>query len=168
VGRCIPGSWGQEARGFTAIYIQSVDPEMNPQGEPRLLEDDGKNKLGLAWTPSGNPLVFTAASQCWVIAKTAHAARPLGGVCQSPSTLTVAEKQNRLAYTRAPNPDENIYRLPLPIPQGIGNPTTLFVSSPEADYSAEFSPDGKKVALVSARSKYLEIWVCSATGSECR
>jgi Tol biopolymer transport system component len=153
---------------LTSIYIQSLDAAMNPKGEARVLHDVGSSTMGLAWTPSRKFLVFAARSQCWSVPVVGGNARPLGGVCQSPSSLTVAPKENRLAYTRVPNPDENIYRLPLPVPGGRGNPAKLFVSSPEADYSAEFSPDGKKVALVSARSKYLEIWVCSATGSDCR
>jgi hypothetical protein len=94
-------------------------------------------------------------------------ARALPGLCEIPTSLSVAAKTGMLAYTRQPNSDENIYLLPRPVPDGRGNPASLFVSSPEPDYSAEYSPDGTKVALVSRRSGHLEMWVCTASGADC-
>src|SRR5260370_24119093 len=41
------------------------------------------------------------------------------------------------------------------------------ISSTEEDYSPRFPPDGKRIALVSARSGSLEIWICTSDGANC-
>jgi Tol biopolymer transport system component/DNA-binding winged helix-turn-helix (wHTH) protein len=160
-------SRGRVAMGPTSIYVQPLDSGMNALGQPHLVFDDKDYKRGLDWTPSGKALVFGTRGQCWVVPVVRGAPRLLTGLCESPTSVTVAARQGRLAYTREPKPDENIYLLPLPVPAGRGSPASLIVSSPEPDYSGEFSPDGKKIALISRRSGRLEIWVCAATGSDC-
>ena len=40
------------------------------------------------------------------------------GLCEIPTSLSVAAKAGMLAYTREPNSEENIYLLPLPVPDG--------------------------------------------------
>lgn len=158
---------GRVAMGETSLYVQPLDSGMNPKGQPRLVLESQYSKRGLAWTPSGKALVFGMRGGCWVAPVAGGAPRLLAHACEAPTSVSVAAKQETLTYTREPKSDENIYYLPLPVPNGRGNPASLVVSSPELDYSAEFSPDGKKIALVSKRSGHLEIWVCAATGSNC-
>ncbi len=166
-GRSLAFSRGRVAMGPVSIYVQGLDSQMVPHGQPRLVFENKFIKLGLAWTPSASGLIFGMRGQCWVAPASGGGAKALPGLCEIPTSLSVAAKTGMLAYTRQPNSDENIYSLPLPVPDGRGNPASLFVSSPESDYSAEYSPDGTKVALVSRRSGHLEIWVCTASGADC-
>ena len=66
---------------------------------------------------------------------------------------------NRLAFSRAVD-DADVWRL-----QAGGKPQRLLVSTLE-DTSAQFSPDGRRIAFVSARgAEGVAIWLADADGT---
>lgn len=161
------------------IYLQSLGPGGTPMGEPKRLTRDLRGVSGLDWTPSGRSLVFSGPGEyrglsdtyttggLWRIPVTGGTPEPLSAVGEPMMSLAVSRKGDRLAYTRDPRPDHNIYEIGLIDSKSGNNMPRLFLSSTENDYSPQFSPDGKKIALVSARSGPLEIWACMSDGSNC-
>jgi len=81
--------------------------------------------------------------------------------------LAISPASHRLVYRRA-HFDTNIYRIDLRDKNGrVGAPQKL-IASTYPDREQEYSPDGKMIALTSARSGNDEIWVCNADGSNPR
>ena len=76
----------------------------------------------------------------------------------------VSRRGNRLAYT-VPNLNMNIYRLNLPVADGVTGTAVKFISSSRWDHESQYSPDGKRIAFVSTRSGSSEIWRCDSNGS---
>ena len=62
--------------------------------------------------------------------------------------------------------DPDIWRLPLPEPGGNPGPLRL-IASTKAEFSQQYSPDGKRIAFESDRGGNLEIWVCESDGGNC-
>jgi Tol biopolymer transport system component len=103
----------------------------------------------------------------WRISVSGGKPEPLAVLGQSVTSLTVAPKGDRLAYTRMPQQDHNIYEINLAGSADRNDLPRTVISSTEDDYSPRFSPDGKRIALVSARSGSLEIWICTSDGANC-
>jgi biopolymer transport protein ExbB len=81
----------------------------------------------------------------------------------------ISRRGQRLTYTHLLF-HSNIWRIAAPTLDGSpsarnGNSAVPFTSSTRDDSSPQFSPDGKRIAFVSARSGNLEIWVCNSDGS---
>jgi Tol biopolymer transport system component len=81
--------------------------------------------------------------------------------------VAFAPSGDLFAYTRVPQSDFNIYEINLDGSVGRNALPHTVISSTEHDYSAQFSPDGKRIAFVSARSGSLEIWICMSDGASC-
>jgi Tol biopolymer transport system component len=84
-----------------------------------------------------------------------------------PSTSRVG---NRLVYLHDYQ-DRDIWRLSVPRSGGrilwnqlSLNGATPLIASTRVDQTAEYSPDGTRIAFSSARSGFHEIWVCDAEG----
>jgi Tol biopolymer transport system component len=103
----------------------------------------------------------------WRISVSGGKPEAVAALGQSVHLLTVAPKGDRLAYVRMPQSDHNIYEINLAGSVGRNDFPRTVISSTEEDYSPQFSPDGKRIALVSARSGSLEIWVCTSDGANC-
>jgi Tol biopolymer transport system component len=161
------------------IYIQPVNADGMPLGRPRRITRDLRAVSGLDWLPSGRHLVFSSTGEdrggsatyitggLWRIRVSGGTPEPLSAVGAPMLSFSVAPKGERLAYTRDPQRDHNIYELSLSRKNHGSNGPHLFISSTESDYSPRFSPDGTQIALVSARSGPLEIWICRSDGSSC-
>ncbi len=77
---------------------------------------------------------------------------------------TVSRSGNRLAYQNALC-DTNIWRLSLSDPGVAAGAPSPFIASTRAEQSAQYSPDGKRIAFESERSGPTGIWVSDADGS---
>ena len=78
---------------------------------------------------------------------------------------SVSRQAGRFAYAHGAVEDRNIWRLDLTAPEARRSPQKI-CSSTRHDASAQFSPDGKRIAFHSNRSGHEEIWVCSSDGTE--
>ena len=76
----------------------------------------------------------------------------------------VSRQGNRLAYT-VTNININIYRLNLPVADGVTGAAVKLIASSRWDAMPRYSPDGNRIAFRSHRSGASEIWTCDSDGS---
>ena len=86
---------------------------------------------------------------------------PFGEVGLGPQ---LSRQGNRLAYT-VRNLNVNIYRLNLPVADGVTGAAVKLIASSRWDFHPRYSPDGNRIAFVSERSGDWEIWTCDSDGS---
>ena len=77
---------------------------------------------------------------------------------------SLSRQAGRFAYASGAVEDRNIWQLDLTAPEAQRSPKKI-CSSTRNDASAQFSPDGKRIAFHSNRSGHEEIWVCSSDGT---
>ena len=150
------------------LYLLDLDEDLNPRGEPRR-RTFIEQIIGGQFTSDGRDIVFSAASMSdssglWrvPVSGTASPERlPFGEVGIWPM---VSRQGNRLAYT-VPNLNMNIYRLNLPVADGVTGTAVKLISSSRWDLQPRYSPDGNRIAFVSRRSGASEIWTCDSDGS---
>jgi Tol biopolymer transport system component/DNA-binding winged helix-turn-helix (wHTH) protein len=147
-----------------SIYLLSLQPDLSPAGEPRLLTS-GRNP---AWTPDGRELVYRPLRL--PITGLAHVdirgGKPRGlPAFGEDSFLPTLSRTGRLAFSRG-TIDINIWRQELvdgPTPP----PPVPLISSTARDADARYSPDGTRIVFQSNRSRYAEIWTCASDGTRC-
>src|SRR5262249_54767118 len=71
---------------------------------------------------------------------------------------------NALVFARQ-REQSQIWRLELDGTSHRGRTPRQLISSSGLDLRPQYSPDGKRIAFISLRSGYAEIWVCDADGS---
>ena len=156
--------------GYTAdLHLLDLDEDLNPRGEPRR-RTFMEQIIGGQFTSDGRDIVFSAAasftdfSGLWrvPVSGTASPERlPFGEVGLGPQ---LSRQGNRLAYTET-NLNFNIYRLNLPVADGVTGTAVKLIASSRTDVSPRYSPDGNRIAFVSHRSGASEIWTCDSDGS---
>ena len=77
---------------------------------------------------------------------------------------SVSRQASRFAYVHGAVEDRNIWQLDLTVAEARRSPKKI-CSSTRHDASAQFSPDGTRIAFHSNRSGHDEIWVCSSDGT---
>ncbi len=154
----------------TDLYLLDLDEDLNPQGEPRrrTFMEQLSGATPQSFTSDGRDIVFAAGSlstsSLWrvPVSGTASPERlPFGEVGFGP---IVSRQGNRLAYI-VPNFNINIYRLNLPVADGVTGTAVKLIASSRFDVQPRYSPDGNRIAFVSYRSGASEIWTCDSDGS---
>jgi Tol biopolymer transport system component/DNA-binding winged helix-turn-helix (wHTH) protein len=118
---------------------------------------------GLAWTPSGDEIIFSAirtgSFQLWRYGLNSNAPVALTSGEDDASLPTTSRASNRLAYVSYRR-NENLWRLDIGSSQTV-NPEDArsIASSSRMQEDPAFSPDGRKIAFLSDRSGPREIWV---------
>jgi Tol biopolymer transport system component len=138
------------------VYVLSLDDALHAQRSARRLTQQRNYSPGLAWARDGRSIIFNSNGLWRVLADgSAPAERvELGAGGWAPSS---ARNRDRLTYVRGG--DADIYRLK------IGASPAPLVQSTFMDLQAQYSPDGQRLALVSARAGGGEIWLADADGS---
>jgi Tol biopolymer transport system component len=172
--------------GRTVAFKRSVAPTANhvylvpaDGGEPRPLASTTAVTSPVAWTPSGEEILFAALpfsiegrpSQpstrsnsgeppvLWRMSVEGGPARQLVGSVNAMGVAMSAEG-HRLAYTQQTS-DWDIWRLDS---RRSTRDEARFIASTRFDGNAQFSPDGHRVVFTSARSGGFEIWVADSEG----
>jgi Tol biopolymer transport system component len=147
------------------ISVVGVNADWSLQGSPRKLTTITAETLGLTWTSDGGSLIFSAGSSwgeafLWrVDASAGGEPKRLELASQGAWSPAVSRKGNRLAFSRFMS-DCDVWRL-----RAGGKPEPLLVSS-MLDQSAQFSPDGRRIAFESGRGlDGIGIWLSDADGS---
>src|SRR5262245_3555342 len=147
------------------ICVVGLNADWVPEGKPRAVTYQTAAISGLAWTPDGRSLVYSAGvapndSSLWRL-DVAGGGEPKRLEIASLGAFrpAVALRGNRLAFDRVVS-DEDVFRLE------VGNtPQPLLVSSMR-DLNAQFSPDGRRIAFASGRSgDQVSIWLANADGT---
>ena len=137
-------------------------------GEPqRLTSDNLFLGGGLAWTADGREIVFSSTRgglpTLWRVQAVGGRLRRLIGIGEYAQQPTISRAGDRLAYLYRKT-DTNIWRAPGPLSTAPTSEPSQLVASTREEYSPQFSPDGKRIAIVSDRSGSREIWVCDSDG----
>jgi eukaryotic-like serine/threonine-protein kinase len=152
-------------------------------GEPRALVQAGSPKGGLAWAPDGKSIIVaaeplarrgeppraaarwgTVGGALWRVPVDGAPARPLGGSVNAVD-VAVSAGGHRLAYSDEAV-DFDIWRLDLRRRGSAEETPSRFIASTKFDGSPHFSPDGGRVAFISARSGQSEVWVVDGRGGQ--
>jgi serine/threonine protein kinase/Tol biopolymer transport system component len=150
---------GAELMPVCDVSVLPLDSELLPQGAARPLTRQRLWVGGLAWTHDGRSIVYSAGG-LWRV-RSDDSAPPervelAGREAGAPST---ALNRDRLAFVRSVW-DPDIYRLQ------SGRPPALLIGSALAEWNAQYSPDGRRIAFESTRQHGGdEIWLADADGS---
>jgi Tol biopolymer transport system component len=156
------GSWSA-----SDLCLLPLSDDLMPAGDVRRLNTGWAWNTGPAWTPNGRAVIFSTgmmdAPHLAMIA-VSDAAQPkrLAGVGEygvQPSLAKAADKRVRLVYTQHFE-SVNIWRQLL----DTAAPATQLIASAHRSYEPDYSPDGKRIAFLSDRSGFAEIWVAGSDG----
>ncbi|HKE25924.1 MAG TPA: protein kinase [Bryobacteraceae bacterium] len=153
-----------------AILFQSIGKDGSPVGPPREMTDYTRIIGNMAWLPDGRSLVTGLSSEVWPTlwrftpGQGFHALGLYSGVDPS-----VALKGNRMAYTSYTR-NRNVYRMDGPGPEGKGRRfeechVSTIIDSTVGQSDVMLSPNGSRIAFVSSRTGYREVYVANADGS---
>ena len=146
------------------LYLLELSADYLPAGEPRLLRQERGVINGVAWTADGREIVYALSEDAGL---NYHLIRILAEAGAQPQRLTFAGEHadqpavsahgNRLVYRQIFS-DADIWQV------HPGGPPTKFISSTRWEDSAQFSPNGLRVAFASNRTGLMQVWVCDADG----
>ncbi len=159
-------SWGR-----SELCLLPLTQDLVPAGDVRKLETGSTWNASAAWLPDGRRLVFSTGSMdAPYLARInaagsarAHRLLGTGDYGWMPSLASAADGRVRLVYTQHFE-SVNIWRTSL---DGSGPPVGL-ITSAHWSYEPAWSPDGKRIAFLSDRTGFGEIWVADADGRHAR
>ena len=154
---------GAERNPVCDVYVLSLDSKLGPLGAARRVTRQRLWIGGVAWIRDGRSIVYGANPGPYLWRVRADGSAPpervelAGRGASGPST---AGSRDRLAFVRG-FWDPDIYRFQ------PGAPPTPLVESTFADFAAQYSPDGRRIAFHSGRAGDAgEIWLANADGSD--
>jgi len=134
-------------------------------GQPRTLLGNQAFVRGMAWLPDGRHLLVSTYRGgrfgLWRVALEGGRLTWVPGRGEHIFHPTVARNGNRLTYETGPF-KINVWQLTHHADGLRENP---LIQSNRLDNEATFSPDGDRIAFVSARSGNPEIWLCKPDGA---
>jgi Tol biopolymer transport system component/DNA-binding winged helix-turn-helix (wHTH) protein len=153
------------------VFVQRLDSE-----NPRRVTFDKRQVRGLSWMPSGQELIFSSnrngRHQLWR-AKVNGTAQPtfVPGIIEARSpavSSTRSGSDSRLVY-QAYAEDYNIALLRRAATDAWNaSKPSFYAASIRDEQTPRVSPDGRRLAFVSDRSGWFEVWVCTyPDGSDC-
>jgi eukaryotic-like serine/threonine-protein kinase len=153
------------------IYRLALSRDLAPKGEPRQLTFNRQFAKFPVWTANGREIIGSFGripniedAELWRIPLDGSSQPQLLPLSTQGSNPAISRQGNRLAYTRMLS-DKNIWRVEVPGPNRKASEPINLISSTYDDEAPQYSPDGKRVVFVSARSGHPEIWVCESDGS---
>jgi serine/threonine protein kinase len=139
--------------------------------EPNQLTFLDSFMAGLSWTPDGQQIVFASSSPdvagftLWRVPANRGQAERLAGLSGGNQMVpAVAPRGNRLAYVQSGG-SSGIWQLRLSSPIVTAGPPTKLVSSTRLQSGAQYSPDGRRIVFISARTGTAQLWACDSDGS---
>jgi Tol biopolymer transport system component/DNA-binding winged helix-turn-helix (wHTH) protein len=133
------------------------------QGTPKRITSSNA-PLGIAWSADDSSLIVSQASEegpeLDEVKLTDGSLRRLD-FAENAMWPAVASKGDKLAYSFSSG-NSSLWRMDLLHPQ---SPATELIRSTQGHQDAQYSPDGKHIALRSSRGGSWEIWMSDADGS---
>ena len=165
-------AFARGALGAETLHILQLGAGLQPAGAPRPVPGAGPARSP-AWLPDGRQLIFTTlkpgmidgTALSWIDLDSGKPPRPLLSL-GSNAAMPAVSRQGRLAYSIAEG-EGIVWRQDI---QGNGEtpPPPVKVNAAAAfQMGAQYSPDGARIAFISARSGTREIWNCASDGLHC-
>ena len=157
------------ARGDLMVVPLSAGPPA--AAEPRVLMSHPYLIFGVTWTADGREVIAVpgigvrSGGLVRVAADGSAPPEPIAFPGDENASPAISRQGERLAYTRGTIEDRNVWRLDLSEVSGRPAPPEPFIASTRTDDSAQFSPDGSRIAFYSYRTGTSEIWVSDADGT---
>jgi Tol biopolymer transport system component/DNA-binding winged helix-turn-helix (wHTH) protein len=145
--------------GLGGLYVQGW-----PNGVAREVLAVKGEVGGLTWAPDGRSLVYTSDADLWRVPVRGGTPERLW-FGQNAYTPAVAPTNSRMAFTHQEDAVD-LYRIPLGEVAESAGKAVRVVPSELSQKNAQYSPDGKRLALESNRSGSIEVWVCNADGTD--
>ncbi len=153
---------GHDRRGGNGLFVVPV-----AGGDPRAVQFGLENLQGLAWTATGRDLVYAAAPagvyQLWQAPAKGGAAQLIRTPGEYAWNPTIARSSGDLVYEQM-RVDQDLWRVQIADRKTWQIETTPLITSTRWEFEADFHPDGRTVAFVSARSGNPEIWRADTEG----
>jgi Tol biopolymer transport system component/DNA-binding winged helix-turn-helix (wHTH) protein len=153
------------------VMLQALDSGMTPRGDPVAVNASGLDPRSPMWLVDGKQLLFADSAQIFQwdekkgIVSIYAANGALGGLSLGPRTTGNA----RQLVVAVDKWDSDIWQIPLNAAgMKATAPPRVLQRSTESDSHPDYSPDGRMMTFVSARSGAGEVWVANADGSNPR
>ena len=158
------------AQGTSQLFLAALK-DGRIEGTPRAITFDKKFNANPVWIGE-REIVFYGYRQGDMhllrmnVEEPGRVSPAAGGALGSFPAYSAAGRL--LAFTEGRN-DDDIWRLPLASAGLPSGPPREFIRSSRQEAVPSYSPDGRWVALTSARSGYPNVWICDAGAPErCR
>jgi Tol biopolymer transport system component/DNA-binding winged helix-turn-helix (wHTH) protein len=136
-----------------------------PSGEPKMIATFRATQMGLTWSADDKKLIYSlwnyGSFELGEVPVTNGSTNQLA-FAGSASLPTVSSRGDKLAF-RATSLNSGIWRRDLLHPE---SPAVELNPSSRAQFDAQYSPDGKRIAFASLRSGVLSVWISNEDGSD--
>jgi len=154
------------------VFVVALSNDLAPVGEPVRITNLKRWVDTITWTADGRALYFAASAtmagsrflyRVSAVAVGDHAVTETGIEGSDPAAGLAG---GALAYVRHNLEQTSTWRLQVPPASAPGPPRwSRLMSSTRRDFTADLSPDGKRLVFSSARSGPTEIWISNLDGS---
>ena len=157
------------SHGNSQLYVLPLTADYKSAGEERHIDLSQPSVIGPAWTADGKEILCSVGQRwgewrLWRVSISGSAtAQPLASVGQDDSQPTISLQGHHFVYAHW-TADLDIWRADVS-GHGEFNPPMKLIASTRWDSSAQYSPDGSKIAFASQRTGHNEVWVCNADNS---
>ncbi len=149
-------------------FRNEYEAELNslplPDGKPRMIASVEGFPMGLTWSADDKKLIYSFFGESpdelseVTLANGSTKQLAFAGSAELP---TVSPKGDKLAYSSTPL-SSKIWRRDLIHPE---SPAVELIPSSRAQWDAQYSPDGKRIAFSSLRSGVQGVWISNDDGS---
>jgi Tol biopolymer transport system component len=135
-----------------------------PDGKPKMIASFREYPVGLTWSADDKRLIYSLSN--WDTSKLGQVRVTNGSVKTLPIPVsaerpTVSAKGDKLAFSTAYDHSKT-WRRDLLHPE---SPAIELIPSSRAQYFAQYSPDGRRIAFQSLRSGVSGVWISNEDGS---
>jgi Tol biopolymer transport system component len=153
------------------VHVLALRDSVDVNGTPTRVTTDEHWIAGLDWLPGGSGLVYSSdragPRRLWLRRISGWATRstssdPLLAAGDEAWQPTVARRGNRIVYSRR-YWSSGIWRVELQNGAAV-LPLRRLIASTRTDRDPAYSPDGSRIAFISERSGFAEVWTSDSEG----
>jgi TolB protein len=155
--------------GRREIFVVNLAPDLMPAGEPMQISESHRGIDTLAWTSDGAELIFSAEGPSGgkrylyrIAASGSGEVRELADIRVEGTQPSISPDGRSLVYSRRTAEQFSLWSLE---PFSPKRPERLAISAGKV-WTADVSPDLRRIAFASSRSGPPELWVSALDGSD--